>query len=317
MGAIWWGTWGTCTPHFFRRGGTWYVMSPHFFLFRFCIWRGFKIESDVCHVLCEEFFMLDGRPHVAKLMLKQSLVWQWCSQTVTFYTETDTWLKFRDETETSSKTPTIEVWDRDSRLQNLCVLPKLKKNVVITSDLNFFQISGIFPTCFGCFLPTNTTNKNLWIIQIFINHFFTVFKVSRPETFETETRPETFETKTETETGKNGSRDLITVVWYHWFRKFINFSFDKTIFSIFQVCRDRERCLTASVRDFILRGILLESFFSCNSESITAAHVRDHSTAMICSEQKCNWFCCNVGCHVFRNRQRNNLMILVCIMLES
>ena len=38
-------------------------MSPHFFLFRFCIWRGFKNKSDDCHVLCEELFMLDGRPH--------------------------------------------------------------------------------------------------------------------------------------------------------------------------------------------------------------------------------------------------------------
>jgi len=47
--------------------------------------------------------------------------------------------------------------------------------------------------------------KNLWIIEILINHFFAIFKVSRPETFktETETRPETFET----ETHKNGSRD--------------------------------------------------------------------------------------------------------------
>jgi len=32
-------------------------------------------------------------------------------------------------------------------------------DVVITSDLNFFQIYGTFPTCFGCFLPANTTNK--------------------------------------------------------------------------------------------------------------------------------------------------------------
>jgi len=24
-----------------------------------CIWRGFKIQFDVCHVLCEEFLMLD------------------------------------------------------------------------------------------------------------------------------------------------------------------------------------------------------------------------------------------------------------------
>jgi len=38
-------------------------MSPHFFLFKFCIWRGFKTKSDVCHALCEALFMLDGRPH--------------------------------------------------------------------------------------------------------------------------------------------------------------------------------------------------------------------------------------------------------------
>ena len=46
---------------------------PHFFLFRFCIWRGFK-NKNVCHVLCEELFMLDGKPRIGKLMLKQSLV---------------------------------------------------------------------------------------------------------------------------------------------------------------------------------------------------------------------------------------------------
>jgi len=97
-----------------------------------------------------------------------------------------------------------------------------------------------------------------------------------------------------------------SLVWYHWFCKIINFSFDKTIFSIFQVSRDRERLLTASFRDSTLCGLLLEleRLFSCSSESSTAAHVRDQSTVIICSVQKCNWFCCNVGCHVFRNRQR-------------
>ena len=50
--------------------------------------------------------------------------------------------------------------------------------------------------------------------------------------------------------------------------------------------------------------ILLERLFSSNSNSIIATHARDHSTAMICSVQKCNWLCCSVGCHVFRNRQR-------------
>jgi len=49
---------------------------------------------------------------------------------------------------------------------------------------------------------------------------------------------------------------------------------------------------------------LLKRLFSCNSESIVTAHVRVHSTAMVWSVQKCNWFCCNVVCHVFRNRQR-------------
>jgi len=66
---------GDVSPHFFRRGGHNMSCSPHFFLFRFCISRGFKNKSDVCHVLCEVLFMLDSRQHIAKLMLKQSLVW--------------------------------------------------------------------------------------------------------------------------------------------------------------------------------------------------------------------------------------------------
>jgi len=32
--------------------------------------------------------------------------------------------------------------------------------------------------------------------------------------------------------------------------------------------------------------------------------VRDHSTAMICSVQKCSWLRRKIGCHVLRNRQR-------------
>jgi len=57
------------------------------------------------------------------------------------------------------------------------------------------------------------------------------------------------------------------------------------------------------LRHFALCGILIEKLFSCNSESITAAHARDHSTSIVCSVEKCNWLCCNVGCHVFRNKQ--------------
>jgi len=32
---------------------------------------------------------------------------------------------------------------------------------------------------------------------------------------------------------------------------------------------------------------------------ITAAHVRDRRTIMVCSVQKCSWLCCNVGCHAW------------------
>ena len=61
------------------------------------------------------------------------------------------------ETETSSKIPR-------PRLENLWVLPELKQKcrrhlVKIT------VISGIFPTCFGCFLPANATEKKLVEIQ--------------------------------------------------------------------------------------------------------------------------------------------------------
>jgi len=65
---------GRVPPHF-QTGGHNMPCHPQFFLFRFCIWRGFKNKSDICHVLCEELFMLDGRPHIAKFMLKQSFLW--------------------------------------------------------------------------------------------------------------------------------------------------------------------------------------------------------------------------------------------------
>jgi len=48
--------------------------TPTFFSLDFVFGEVSKNKSDVCHVFCEELFMLDGRPHKAKLMLKQSLV---------------------------------------------------------------------------------------------------------------------------------------------------------------------------------------------------------------------------------------------------
>jgi len=50
-------------------------MSPTFFSLGFVFREVSKNESDVCHVFCEELFMLGGRPNKAKLMMKQSLVW--------------------------------------------------------------------------------------------------------------------------------------------------------------------------------------------------------------------------------------------------
>jgi len=49
-------------------------MSPHFFSLGFVFGEVLKIR-DVCHILCEELSMLHGRPHIAKFMLLQSLVW--------------------------------------------------------------------------------------------------------------------------------------------------------------------------------------------------------------------------------------------------
>ena len=73
-GAIWWGTVGRVPPTF-SDGEDIICHVPPFLLFRFCIWRGFKNKKVVRHVLCEELFTLGGRPYIAKLMLKQSLVW--------------------------------------------------------------------------------------------------------------------------------------------------------------------------------------------------------------------------------------------------
>jgi len=71
-------------------------------------------------------------------------------ETATF--ETETWLKFGDETENeiSSKTPKprLETWSSRSRLDasKFMHFAEIKKNVVIIYDLNVFQIPGIFPT---------------------------------------------------------------------------------------------------------------------------------------------------------------------------
>ena len=104
------------------------------------------------------------------------------------------------------KTPRLEIWDRDSRVQNLSILPKFcfecRHHFWVELFFNFWH----FQTCFDCFLPANKTNKKSLNFRNFTNYFFAIFKVWRPVAFKTETRPETFET----ETRKNGSRHSIT-----------------------------------------------------------------------------------------------------------
>jgi len=49
-----------------------------------------------------------------------------------------------------------------------------------------------------------------------------------------------------------------SLVWYHWFCYLLKLGFDKMIFTIFQVSRDRKRRLTASARHFTLCGIRVD-----------------------------------------------------------
>jgi len=76
---------------------------------------------------------------------------QWCSQNRN--------LRDRDLVKTSR--PRLhQISETETRDFQICAFcRKFSKNVVITCMFYFFQISVIFPTCFGCFLPANTTNK--------------------------------------------------------------------------------------------------------------------------------------------------------------
>jgi len=107
-------------------------------------------------------------------------------ETVTI--ETEAWLKFRDRDfirnpETGDLK--IETETRGFKIYAIC---RNFKKCRHRFRVEFFQISGVFPTCFGCFLPANSTNKNRRNIEILLYHFFAVFKVSRPVTFETGNR---------------------------------------------------------------------------------------------------------------------------------
>ena len=71
-------------------------------------------------------------------------------ETVTF--EIGIWLKLRDR-------KLIKNPEAETRHFKICAFCRIFLKNVITSKLNIFQTSGIFPTGFGCFLPANITNK--------------------------------------------------------------------------------------------------------------------------------------------------------------
>jgi len=97
---------------------------------------------------------------------------------------------------------------------------------------------------------------------------------------------------------------------------FINFT-SKMIFSILQVSGDRKRLLTASVRHlsgvvYCNKGHCLETVKFNGCTRVRPQYSRDLFRAKALS----NWLYCNVGCRVFRNRQRK-IQRCKCIMLES
>jgi len=75
---------------------------------------------------------------------------------------------------------------------------------VRASELKFFKFLEFFRHVLVVSHLQIQQRKNIWIIEILINHFFAIFKVSRPETFETEA-----------ENRKNGSRDRDQVSRLH------------------------------------------------------------------------------------------------------
>ena len=89
-----------------------------------------------------------------------------------------------------------ETETRDFKICAFC--RNFLKNVVIPSDFNFFQISDIFPTCFGCFLPVNTTNNKSLKYRNFHKPF--LCNIQSLETWNLRDRDETWNLRDRDET---------------------------------------------------------------------------------------------------------------------
>jgi len=73
-------------------------------------------------------------------------------------------LRDRDLVKTSRPRLHQKSRDRDSDFKICEFCQNFQKNVGNNSKLKFFQISGIFLTCFGCFLPVNATNQKIVVL---------------------------------------------------------------------------------------------------------------------------------------------------------
>ena len=78
--------------------------------------------------------------------------------------------------------------------------------------LHFFSNFWHFSDVFGLFFTCKYNKKNRWMTEILIKHFFAIFKVSKPETFETKTRLAKMGLETSLETEAK-SRD--SIIAYH------------------------------------------------------------------------------------------------------
>jgi len=133
------------------------------------LWKYRCYKWTVCSMLFTANIALDQEVIVADIVLELFIfTCLWCTPTHTF-NRSRVATKDVVETETSSKNPKLETCVSRSipRLENLWIMPFFLKNIITTSKLNFFWISGIFPTCFDHFSPANTVDKRHVELQKF------------------------------------------------------------------------------------------------------------------------------------------------------
>ena len=91
---------------------------------------------------------------------------------------------------------------------------KYSKNIVTSTKLQFFRISGIFPTCFGCFLSANTADQKHVDLQKFHLAIFLQYSKPQVHVLVIETKTSKFRDWDSTN-GKSWDQDQISRL-HHW-----------------------------------------------------------------------------------------------------